>query len=76
MLFLYFVEQYAERIIFLKKIDESFNILINKKVYNDIMSSKAWKCYRCNLVFTDASHADLHVDLSKHAVREINLIKA
>lgn len=40
------------------------------------MSSKAWKCYRCNLVFTDETHANLHVDLSKHNVREIDMIKA
>ena len=40
------------------------------------MSSKAWKCYRCNLVFSDEYHAGLHQDLSKHSVREINMIRA
>ncbi len=56
--------------------NESFNILINKNCINDIMSSKAWKCYRCNLIFTEESHASMHVDLSKHRVREIDMIKA
>ena len=39
------------------------------------MSTKAWKCYRCNLTFTDEFHAALHEDLSKHNVREIQLVK-
>ncbi len=39
------------------------------------MSTKAWKCYRCNLTFTDESHAALHEDLSKHNVREIQIVK-
>lgn len=39
------------------------------------VSIKAWKCYRCNLTFTDESHAALHEDLSKHNVREIQIVK-
>lgn len=39
------------------------------------VSTKAWKCYRCNLTFTDESHAALHEDLSKHNVREIQIVK-
>jgi hypothetical protein len=41
----------------------------------DYVSTKAWKCYRCNLVFTDESHAALHEDLSKHGVTEIQIVK-
>ena len=40
------------------------------------MSSKERKCYRCNLLFTDEFDASLHVDLSKHNVRKIDVIKA
>lgn len=40
------------------------------------MSTKAWKCYRCNLIFTEESHALLHEDLSRHSVREVQMIKA
>lgn len=39
------------------------------------MNSKAWKCYRCNLTFIDEFHADLHEDISKHKVREIQIVK-
>lgn len=39
------------------------------------VSTKAWKCYRCNLTFTDESHAALHEDLSRHNVREIQIVK-
>ena len=41
----------------------------------DYVSTKAWKCYRCNLTFTDESHAALHEDLSRHNVREIQIVK-
>ena len=40
------------------------------------MSSKAWKCYLSNLLFNEEFHDSLHVDLSKHNVRKIELIKA
>ena len=31
------------------------------------MSTKAWKCYRCNLTFNDESHAALHEDFGYEA---------
>ena len=40
------------------------------------MSTKAWKCYRCNLTFSEESHAMLHEDLSSHKVRSVELLKA
>jgi len=49
--------------------------LYKLKLHNNTVSSKAWKCYRCNLTFTDEYHAALHEDLSKHHVREIQMIK-
>ncbi len=45
------------------------------KLRNENVSTKAWKCYRCNLTFTDEYHASLHEDLSKHNVREIEMVK-
>lgn len=45
------------------------------KLHNSTVSNKAWKCYRCNLTFTDEYHAVLHEDLSKHNVREIQMVK-
>lgn len=50
-------------------------ILINEIHIMNNMSAKAWKCYRCNLTFTDEFHADLHEDLSRHQVREIQIVK-
>ena len=41
----------------------------------EYVSSKAWKCYRCNLIFTEESYAILHEDLSKHSVREVQMLK-
>ena len=34
----------------------------------------AWKCYRCNLTFTDESHVVMHQDIEKHPLRKIELV--
>ncbi|GFN41749.1 MAG: conserved hypothetical protein [Marine Group I thaumarchaeote] len=38
------------------------------------MSTTAWKCYRCDLTFKEKSHGIIHKDLSKHPIRQIELI--
>ena len=40
------------------------------------MNSKAWKCYRCNLIFREESHALLHKDITNHLASEIGLVVA
>jgi len=40
------------------------------------MSKTAWKCYRCDLIFREESHAVLHKDLANHFARKIELIVA
>lgn len=37
---------------------------------------KAWKCYRCDLTFKEASHALLHKDILGHSARQIDIIAA
>ena len=37
-------------------------------------SMNAWKCYRCNLVFTKESLVVLHMDISDHPLRKIELL--
>jgi len=49
--------------------------LYKLKLRNGYVSAKAWKCYRCNLTFTDEDHAVLHEDLSRHKVREIEMVR-
>ncbi len=39
-----------------------------------MMAIIAWKCYRCNLTFKDESHVIIHKDISKHPIRQIELI--
>ena len=34
----------------------------------------AWKCYRCNLTFTEESHVVMHQDIENHPLRKIKLI--
>lgn len=36
----------------------------------------ACKCYRCNLIFKEKSHAILHKEISNHSVIEIGLVIA
>jgi len=35
----------------------------------------AWKCYRCNLSFTEESHVDMHHQLTKHSARPIEFVQ-
>jgi hypothetical protein len=35
------------------------------------MTKESWKCFRCNLYFTDLEHAKIHEDLTKHRVTQI-----
>jgi len=44
--------------------------------YNYIMSSTAWKCFRCDLTFKEEDHAKLHQEISKHSVRTVKIITA
>ena len=39
-----------------------------------MITIKAWKCYRCDLTFKEESHVLLHKDISKHPLRQIELI--
>lgn len=34
----------------------------------------AWKCYRCNLTFTEESHVVMHKDIENHPLQKIKLI--
>jgi hypothetical protein len=38
------------------------------------MSTMAWKCYRCDLTFKERSIATIHKELSKHPVRQTEII--
>ena len=40
------------------------------------MNSKAWKCYRCELIFKEESHALLHKELSNHPVTKVGIVVA
>lgn len=36
-----------------------------------VLDMSIWKCYRCNLLFKELSHANLHNDITKHSTEEI-----
>ena len=38
--------------------------------------AQAWKCYRCNLYFTDEAHAQIHRRVMNHSVTKIKLAVA
>ncbi len=40
------------------------------------VTSPAWKCFRCDLIFKEEVHAKLHQDISKHSVRTVKVITA
>jgi hypothetical protein len=40
------------------------------------MNSQAWKCYRCNLIFREKSHANIHEDISNHPAQKIEVLVA
>jgi len=61
---------------FYTKKDESCNIFIRKIDLLYIMSEVLWKCYRCDLVFKDKIHAQMHKEISKHSVSKIKAITA
>ena len=35
--------------------------------------SMAWHCYWCNLTFKERPHVDMHDQISKHNVREVEI---
>lgn len=37
------------------------------------MNMIEWKCYRCNLVFKEKSHTEIHNRISSHSVTEIKI---
>ncbi len=39
------------------------------------MSARAWKCYRCNLIFRDEMSAQIHKDLSGHSTTSAEIIE-
>jgi len=49
---------------------------VSENKENKTMSIIAWKCYRCDLTFRDESHVIVHKDISRHPVRQIELISA
>ncbi len=40
------------------------------------VTSSAWKCFRCDLIFKEEVHAKVHQDISKHSVRTVKVITA
>ena len=52
------------------------NLLNTKNNENKTMSIIAWKCYRCDLTFRNESQVIVHKDISRHPVRQIELISA
>jgi len=52
------------------------NLLNTKNNENKTMNVIAWKCYRCDLTFRNESLVIIHKDISKHPVRQIELISA
>jgi hypothetical protein len=40
------------------------------------MSARAWKCYRCNLLFRDEAVAKLHRTISHHNITLADIIEA
>ncbi len=69
-------QSYFYLIAIIQENGQNVHIFISKNHVLINVSSKAWKCYRCNLIFTEESHALLHEDLSSHSVREVQMIKA
>ncbi len=37
------------------------------------MNENAWKCFRCDLIFREQMHAELHKNISNHIPRTIKL---
>ncbi|MGI0045777.1 MAG: hypothetical protein ACREBB_01125 [Nitrosotalea sp.] len=46
------------------------------KLQYGVMSMTAWKCYRCNLVFKEKTHVDMHNQVSQHHATEVTLAVA
>ena len=40
------------------------------------MSEVAWKCFRCNLAFKEEDVAEIHKQISKHAVTKVKALVA
>lgn len=38
------------------------------------MTEKAWKCFRCNLMFKDEHLAHVHEEIAKHHVTKIRAL--
>lgn len=47
-----------------------------KKSLLYIMTTTAWKCYRCDLTFKEETVATLHKDICNHESRQIRIAVA
>ncbi|HXV50787.1 MAG TPA: hypothetical protein VD689_01515 [Nitrosopumilaceae archaeon] len=40
------------------------------------MTATAWKCYRCELIFKEEDHAEIHKKISNHPSQKIKIAMA
>ena len=40
------------------------------------MEKDIWKCFRCNLAFTDELHAEMHKEIEDHSVSKVKSLIA
>ena len=69
-------QSYFDLIAIIQENVQKVQYIYKQKSLIGCVSTKAWKCYRCNLIFTEETHALLHEDLSRHSVREVQMVKA
>jgi len=56
--------------------NKSYALIIYENTDCIIMTTTAWKCYRCDLTFKQETHANLHRDICKHESRQIQVVMA
>jgi len=44
---------------------------IEDQVKKTKKDNRAWKCYRCDLIFNEESHGLIHNDISNHHIQQI-----
>ena len=76
-----FLDKSYEQILIMIQLHNSINELVIQNVYivKNVflsMTKESWKCFRCNLLFTDLEHAMIHEDLTKHKTSLVKNITA
>jgi hypothetical protein len=56
---------------YLDRTDDSYVNFIDQESSYKLLSQTSWKCYRCDLRFTEQNIANLHKSISEHPIQQI-----